>query len=103
LIDKKESLEKQFSNQNINYNSLNTHYKASMVLNKYKRLSWKNEYKKYTAKEQGIANFDQISSSLEIFIKENNILHSKLVQKRMEFSEQLVSYVFFFIYFDQII
>ena len=32
----------------------------------------------------------------EILIKENNILHSKLVQKRMEFSEQLVSYVFFF-------
>ncbi len=90
MIDKKESLEKQFSNQNI------TNHKASMVLNKYKRLSWKNEYKKYTAKEQGIANFDQISSSLEIFIKENNILHSKLVQKRMEFSEQLVSYVFFF-------
>ena len=96
MIDKKESLEKQFSNQNINYNSLNTNHKASMVLNKYKRLSWKNEYKKYTTKEQGIANFDQISNSLEIFIKENNILHSKLVQKRMEFSEQLVSYVFFF-------
>ena len=29
FIDKKESLEKQFSNQNINYNSLNTNHKDS--------------------------------------------------------------------------
>jgi len=84
LIDKKESLEKQFSNQNINYNSLNTNHKASMVLNKYKRLSWKNEYKKYTAKEQGIANFDQISSSLEIFIKENKVKILQLKKQKLE-------------------